>query len=265
MNRIRPGLTVAALFVLLLGVVSLPALWAWGYGNTGWNEAVLLPAESVYLESKYSSDPARQELSIWDRIQRINHSRAQVQSTGYVYLSRSGDLLHTQVQPTGTIDPDQSDDLLLDLESQLALLQTTGALPSLPLSESVSASFVQRRYLDPEKPELAVSVWVVHATYQDLSLLAYMDTELYAIYDVYVQANPGVFFLPESTDRKQGFLEYLNTFGSDAGFTREALSVSQLLNKENSGLTYLSLSSTNMQTRDYSGGCLLIDRAEPSN
>lgn len=250
MSRFQQSMKVAALFVLLFGVVCVPALLMEHHSGAVLNELSLRPVEMVHLDSGYSREPASQDLSIWDRIQRINLSRAQVQSTGTIYLSRSDGLIQTQVQPDGSVELNPSDVLLSPLEEQLKLLQTFGALPEFSLSETVTASFVQRVYMDPDHPELAVSVWVIHAKYQDLSLLAYMDADLSAIYDVYIEAKQGASLLNASKDR---FLEYLNTFGADPGLTEEALSVNRFIDKD-TGSASLSLTSTNMGARDYTGG-----------
>ena len=161
--------------------------------------------ETVQLgrnEGGHSESPtAAEALSIWERIKLLGSS------------------VPTAVTGTHANTESLANNMLSVLEEQLRSLVALSALPDLSFSDAVSISFVKETYMPISsdgyvnliKPDHMISIWKIQVEYQDFRVLAYMDTEISAIYDITISSKDSDFLYPSSIS-EVGFLEYLLEF-----------------------------------------------------
>lgn len=204
MIRLKRSIIVCFLFALLFIVISLPVFLMEHQKEFSLGEVVPYSVETVQLghnEEDHSESPTVEALSIWERIKLLGSS------------------VSTAVTGTHAVTEAQANIVLSVLEEQLRSLVSFSALPDLSFSDAVSVSFVKEtympissdRYVNLIKPDHMISVWKIQAEYQDFCVLAYMDTEISAIYDITISSKGSDFLYPSSIS-EIGFLEYLLEF-----------------------------------------------------
>ena len=204
MIRLKRSVIVCSLFALLFVVFSVPVFLMEHQRKFSLNEVVPYSVETVQLgrnEGVHSESPAAESLSIWERIKLLGSS------------------VSTAVTGTHAVTEAQANIVLSVLEEQLQVLVSFDALPDLSFSDAASISFVKETYMPISsdgyvnliKPDQMISVWKIQAEYPNFRVLAYMDTELSAIYDITISSKGSDFLYPASIS-EVGFLEYLLEF-----------------------------------------------------
>lgn len=204
MIRLKRSIIVCSLFALLFVVISVPVFLMEHQKEFSLGEVVPYSVEAVQLgrnEEGHSESPAAETLSIWERIKLLGSS------------------VPTAVTGTHANTETQVNNMLSVLEEQLRSLVSFSALPDFSFSDEVSISFAKETYMPISsdgyvnliKPDHMINIWKIQAEYQDFRVLAYMDTEISAIYNITISSK-GAHFLYPSSVSEVGFLEYLLEF-----------------------------------------------------
>lgn len=203
MTRLKQYIKIMALFALLFGVVSIPAFFIKHQSDHSFDQIVLYPVDGVQFGSddgSHGDNPPVQDYSIWDRIKLIGSSGVVIQSAEYTDLQANANLRES---------------LLPVMEEQFMLLQTFNALPDLSFSDIVSASFSKVTYMDASSavsiPESMLRIWEIQIEYRDHYILAYMDADISALYDITVLSKNNDFQYASSIS-ENGFWDYLRLF-----------------------------------------------------
>lgn len=229
MSAFRQSVRTAALFILLLGVIAVPGILMEHQNSGVLDDVTPYSVKMIALENENAGKEETDKQNIWERIGMINRASTQVQSIEYTPLRTNGELCRK-------------------MEEQLGILQELGAIPKIDVAEPIDGTYTKRVYMDSEQPELAVSVWVINAAYQDAFLSVYMDVETSVIYDVFLNANPGVSFVDRTDNAIKAFFEYLNAFSGNETFAEKESSIFCSYAKDK---VCLSVTYTNTQTKDY--------------
>lgn len=209
MLQLKQYMKIVSLFTLLFVVISVPAYFMDHQNNQAFNKTSVYSVDAVQLgenDAFQSNNAPSQIISVWERIKRINNSDVVVKSAEYTDLDT---------------DPDLYGTLISALEEHLLLLQSLSALPDLSFADTVRASFSKITYMDvasttgeninTSTPKSTIDVWEIHAEYQDFHVLAYMDADTSALYDITISSKGSDFIYPSSIS-EVGFLEYLLEF-----------------------------------------------------
>lgn len=209
MIRLKQYVKILSLFALLFVVVFVPAFFIKYQHNHSFNQTVLYPVDAVQFGSddgSHDDNPPVQDYSIWDRIKLIGSSSVVIHFAEYTDLQANANL---------------QESLLPIMEEQLMLLQNFHALPDLSFSDVVSASFYKKTYMavspategytNISKPESMIHIWEIQAEYRDFHVIAYMDADTSALYDITISSKGSDFLYPSSIS-EVGFLEYLLEF-----------------------------------------------------
>lgn len=216
MIRLKRYIIVCSLFALLFVVVSVPVFLMEHQRKFSLNEVVPYSVEAVQLgrnEEGHSESPVAEALSIWERIKLLGSSVP----TAVTGTHANTDL--TAVMGTHANTEAQANNMLSVLEEQLRSLVSFSALPDFSFSDALSISFAKETYMPISsdgyvnliKPDHMISIWKIQAEYPNFHVLAYMDTEISAIYDITISSKSSD-FLYSSSISEVGFLEYLLEF-----------------------------------------------------
>lgn len=194
MNRIRQygGICLGA--AALLGLVCLPGVGMERQTARLLRQSAAYSVEVTQLLRDEDTEQIEHARNIWTRAGMIQSSSVMMQTAGYTDLSDNGALFQK-------------------MEKQLASLEGFGVLPSFLRTEPGSISYTRCSYLDSEKPEFEVSVWVIQVKYGDVLVCVHMDVETDAVYNVLVAVEGTETLLYGKDDPQQGYRAYLATFG----------------------------------------------------
>ncbi len=105
--------------------------------------------------------------------------------------------------------------LLEQMEQQLKKLMDCNALPFLDLSTRGSSTIEKETYvgISGETYSKVLDVWMIHAEYPGFLVYAYMDSHVFALYDLAI-VSMDYNFAYSSDLTAQGFLEYLHSFSA---------------------------------------------------
>lgn len=199
MNRLKQGIKIIIMFVLLIAVVGTPLFYMEYQNQHMIDEIILSPIEPIQTGG---DNVTPQDYNLWERINIVN------QSVKVVSSSLIADFKNENVANQALTE------IIKTMEKQLMTLCEYNALPDLMFSDVLQVSVFKETYtLQTEalRSELSISVWAIEAEYENYHIYAYMDIELSALYDVTIQAKKQN-FVYESDITANGFLEYLMTF-----------------------------------------------------
>lgn len=198
MKKLKQGIKVIIMFVLLFAIVGTPLLFMEYQNRRIINEIVLSPMQPVQIDGK---NELIQDYNIWERIGIITQ-------TIKVRSSILTDFKNEEIANLAVTE------IIKTMEKQLTTLCEYNALPELTFSNLIEASVFKETYAyQPEEisSKLSISIWAIQAEYEDYYIYAYMDTEMSALYDITILSqNDDFVYQPDIS--KNGFLEYLLTF-----------------------------------------------------
>lgn len=198
MSRLKQGIQIIMIFVLLFAVVGAPLVYMQYQNRHMLNEVRLAPMQPWQTDAK---NEIAQDYNIWERIGIINQS-VRVSSP---FLSAFKD---------ESIANQAIAEIIKAMEKQLTTLHEYHALPDLTFSDVLEASVSKETYTyktETIRSDLSISVWAIHAEYESFHVYVYMDTKISALYDVTIQSKKNYFIYGKDIS-ENGFLEYLQTF-----------------------------------------------------
>lgn len=200
MHRLKQGMKIIIMFVLLLAVVGAPLFYTEYQNRHMINEIILSPMQPIHTNGENETE---KDYNIWERIGIVNQS-VKVRSS-VLSNFKNEDIANQAVT-----------EIAKTMEKQLTTLCEYNVLPDLTLSDVIQVSVFKETYThqtEALRSELSISVWAIEAEYENYHVYAYMDTKLSALYDVTIQAKNHN-FIYETDISANGFLEYLMTFSA---------------------------------------------------
>lgn len=197
MNRLKQGINITVMFVLLVAVVGAPLFYMEYQNQHMINEVILSPMEPIQTGS---DNITPQDYNLWERIKIVNQS-VKVASSSIITDFKNENVANQAIT-----------EIVKNMEKQLTTLCEYNALPDLAFSDVLQVSVFKETYI-LQTEVLSISVWAIYAEYENYHVYAYMDTELSALYDVTIQAKKQN-FIYETDISANGFLEYLMTFSA---------------------------------------------------
>ncbi len=213
MNRLKQGIKIAMMFVLLFAIVCAPLGYMEYQNRRMIDKITLSPIRLSWTDSV--KEPA-QDYNFWERIGMVNQS-VRVQSSA---LTEFGNESVADLAAAG---------LVRTMEEQLKKLCEYNALPELELSEPTAVSVFKETYTSADEAnqsDLSLSVWEITAEYENYYICAYMDAEISALYDITIIAESqsiiydagasaavgSAGFIYDADISEVGFLKYLLDF-----------------------------------------------------
>lgn len=193
--KCKEAVKIIVLFALLLGIVCIPAVLIKNQSAYMENEAVLFPTEA---DSFHAS--SAESYNLWELVKIP-------QKTTSVRMVDASDF------ESRTITNESVKELIQCMEVQIRKIQDCKGLPEFEFSEVLKGYAVSDLYMDTVHPNYVnvLGVWAIYAQYKDFSVIAYMDTQTYALFEVELQSETEEFTY-QADVTADGFLEYLSFF-----------------------------------------------------
>lgn len=198
MSRLKQGIQIIMIFVLLFTVVVAPLLYMQHQNRHMLNEITLSPMRPIQTGGK---DEPAQDYNIWEHIGIVN--QAVEVSSSVLSAFNNENIANLAIT-----------EIIKAMEKQLTTLCEYHALPDLTFSDVLQVSVSKKTYTyktETIRSDLSISVWAIDAEYENFIVYAYMDTKISALYDVVIQSKNDYFVYGNDISENE-FLEYLLTF-----------------------------------------------------
>lgn len=186
MNKLKQGLSILTLTMLLLAVAAAPILLM-SYKN----ERMINQITVSVLSDDEEAVPELQNYDVRERLKVIE------ESTGVVE------------QQQDAIPEEKREEVLRKFKEQLSVLTKLGAVPPFDFTGEQQSSVSKRTYMSTQNSGRFVSILLVNVEYAGYRISGFMDAQTSLIYGFTIVANENQLVYDPNVISEEGFLEYL--------------------------------------------------------
>lgn len=187
MNKIKQGLSVLLLSILLVSVAVAPIL-VMKYKN-----------DRMFNHINVTALPKERE------DEKLKEQNYDVNERLYI-IRKSSNVIEQQAD---MISEEKRREILQGMEEQFQRLVELGCLPQIVFPDSYQAAIYKTTYMAPHNPTESISLWGINVSYDGYFISAYMDSDLSVLYGFTLMSDEEPFLFTIAEQPEEKFLEYL--------------------------------------------------------